>query len=516
MNTLLAELSALRAATERQEEAVRRMTEGQQVLQEELQQLLQEELLHWPWCRGAVSEHSEPAPEDTRPKPNASAIIREWSAFARPPATGVAAVPSLVKTLSLPLSLGSKLAANNPSRMKNPFQRAVREPAFEYVCALTIVLHAALLGTYVQYEATVGGDVPWALRAGHFLLTVFFIIEVALKVTVDRVQFFIGSAWKWNMFDCVILVMVFMEATIFLILQKSPGLKSFAKVGEMMRTTRVLRIMKFLRLSPTLQVIVGKIFASTASLFWIFFLIFMSLYVVAVCIAQGAYEYLGDHHSSLLRDSSYAHRELEVHELAIWNYFGSVTKSFYTLFQCITGGEVWGKFADTLYDLHWFYFTLFNVYIALVVFGMLNTMTGIFVDASIMSRQQQREQQAQTERTILNDISRHLREVFRQADGHRAVDLTQEEVGLLVADERMQLYLGHLRVDASDTERLFGLLDVDRKGTIELEEFVQGLMRLKGEASSLDMLQLFKRLDCIDRQLLALGGGRPGRRGSAA
>mmetsp|Transcript_33716 Transcript_33716/g.104722 ORF Transcript_33716/g.104722 Transcript_33716/m.104722 type:complete len:201 (-) Transcript_33716:37-639(-) len=156
--------------------------------------------------------------------------------------------------------------------------------------------------------------------------------------------------------------------------------------------------------------------------------------------------------------------------------------------------------------MHWLYFTIFVLYIGLVTFGVLNTVTGIFVDASIMSRQQQREQMLLAEQAIWRSIEQSLREVFQEVDEDQSGSLTYEELEDMMSDERVQMFLKHLKIDATDTKKLFQVLDVDGSREIELEEFVSGIMRVKGEATSLDILQLRKKVERSNRLLGVVAG----------
>merc|ERR1711871_1041147 len=54
----------------------------------------------------------------------------------------------------------------------------------------------------------------------------------------------------------------------------------------------------------------------------------------------------------------------------------------------------------------------------------------------------------------------------------------------------MVAYFKALKLDISDVHTLFVLLDRDREGSIDIDEFVVGCMRLRGEATSLDMAKL--------------------------
>merc|ERR1740117_1584095 len=44
-----------------------------------------------------------------------------------------------------------------------------------------------------------------------------------------------------------------------------------------------------------------------------------------------------------------------------------------------------------------------------------------------------------------------------------------------------------LEINASDAERLFKLLDADDSGAVDVDEFCEGCLQVKGEASSFDV-----------------------------
>merc|ERR1740120_531580 len=102
--------------------------------------------------------------------------------------------------------------------------------------------------------------------------------------------------------------------------------------------------------------------------------------------------------------------------LAIFDSFGSVEKSIYTLFRSITGGQVWGYSAAILGDVHDFYAALFIVFIAVTTLSVLNIVTGIFVDATISSASHRRDEMMEGERVIQETQAQHLREVFEELD----------------------------------------------------------------------------------------------------
>lgn len=65
---------------------------------------------------------------------------------------------------------------------------------------------------------------------------------------------------------------------------------------------------------------------------------------------------------------------------------------------------------------------------------------------------------------------------------------------------RAQAFLNTLELDVAESKRLFDLLD-DGGGNVHVEDFVQGAMRLKGQARSLDVITIMRDCSGILRRL---------------
>merc|ERR1712032_1141765 len=63
---------------------------------------------------------------------------------------------------------------------------------------------------------------------------------------------------------------------------------------------------------------------------------------------------------------------------------------------------------------------------------------------------------------------------------------TSEEFKMRISDERVAAYMSSLKLDVSDATSLFTLLDYDASNEISIDEFVEGCLRLQGEATNLD------------------------------
>merc|ERR1712232_1156751 len=83
--------------------------------------------------------------------------------------------------------------------------------------------------------------------------------------------------------------------------------------------------------------------------------------------------------------------------------------------------------------------------------------------------------------------AKHMREVFNQIDTDNDKCISMTELEFFLRDPNLRLYLEALEISLVETKSLFKLLDRDRSGTVDIDEFCEGCLRLKGEAKSFDI-----------------------------
>merc|ERR1719254_370402 len=84
--------------------------------------------------------------------------------------------------------------------------------------------------------------------------------------------------------------------------------------------------------------------------------------------------------------------------------------------------------------------------------------------------------------------------------------MDEEESGMILLDQfvhylkddRVNSYMKALKINTEDANQLFRLLDTDDSGEIYIDEFVEGCMKLKGEAKSMDLHVMM----CENRRML--------------
>lgn len=475
--SLSVELCALKQVVLEQQASIQQLLEGQQ--------RLEASLVYAEVQRNTTPEYSV---QRTSSMQGTSSIVAKFKArSARNSFGSIGTLSSSASQLekrrkALERNHSPPIVANGKEH--NQFQQVVEHPAFEHLSAALILIHSITIGAYVEYLAVVDVHQHPLLTVANATLGTIFILEVFVKAAAERRDFFSGTDFLWNIFDCGLVILVVVE--IALHIMHVHNLAAITKIGEMIRTGRVLRILKCLRLSSTFQVILSKILFSVKSLFWVCLLVFMLLYVVAVCIAQGVVEYMNGQQHEVGFDPS----SLSSNGKVIFENFGSVEKAIYTLFESITGGKIWGHAADSLSDVHDFYSALFIIFIAITTLSVLNIVTGIFVDATIMSGKHQRHEMMDAERTQQEMQAQHLREVFCEIDADSNGRVPLEEFEKLLQDSEVCMFLESLKISTADVKRLFKMLDQDGSGEIMLDEFVNGCMHLQGGARNFDVHRL--------------------------
>eukprot|EP00929_Paragymnodinium_shiwhaense_P111657 TRINITY_DN79992_c0_g1_i1.p1 TRINITY_DN79992_c0_g1~~TRINITY_DN79992_c0_g1_i1.p1 ORF type:complete len:671 (+),score=182.65 TRINITY_DN79992_c0_g1_i1:135-2147(+) len=353
--------------------------------------------------------------------------------------------------------------------------KLVGHPAFEACSAVIIMTHCLFVAAYVEWIATKGYPVHPVLRHGNTVLTIIFFFEVLIKAVAERAHFIIGQEAAWNVFDIVLLFIVVLDA-VFGLTEASKEYKQIMTMGEIVRITRVLRIFRVLRFSQSLHIILTKVFNSVKTLFWVVVLTVILLFVASVCLTQGAIKYLQAPHGD--DDDSY---------MLVRSRYGTVMRCAYTLFQSITGGLTWGDTADALLQVSQLYGLIFIAFIFLVIFAILNMITGVFVDAALENGHLERELMTQRQAKQDEKLATQLRLVFFEMDKVEDGIIQMSDFFNYLKDDTVSAYMRALHIDTSDAGLLFRLLDVDNSGEIFIDEFVEGCMKLKGTAKSMDL-----------------------------
>jgi len=174
----------------------------------------------------------------------------------------------------------------------------------------------------------------------------------------------------------------------------------------------------------------------------------------------------------------------------VQEYWQNLIVSMLTLFQCISGGMDW---RDAMQPLMVHISPLlalpFVLFICFSILAMMNVITGVFVESALASAKDDQEV------FMVNNV----RDILKQ-EGDRP--MTWDMFSQHLENPQMQDYFRSIDVDISEARELFMLLDLNGSGMIESDEFLNGCVRLRGSAKSLDLALLGRQVKHMhDKQM---------------
>jgi len=339
---------------------------------------------------------------------------------------------------------------------------------FDHISLFLVLLNAASIGWSTDYSAThMVRHVPLFFRLIEIIFCFIFTAELCLRVFAYRGSFFHAADWKWNAFDCLVVFLQLLEEILAHVVHAGSVNLSFIRIVRVMRLVRVLRLIRVVRLIAELRTLVSSLVGSLKFLLWTMVLLLMLTYAVAVFLTQ------------IVTDCRLSLQTSNSGELA--NYYGSLTKTIFLLYQSIMGGISWRESVIPLMDeTHWTMGLVFAFFVTFSMLALMNVVTGVFVDSALMNAKRDKDTY------MVNSV----RSLFNKTDQDGSGTISWEEFHSKLNTHEMIEYFKTIDVDMSEARGIFSLLDIDKSGQIESEEFLSGCMRLRGPAKALDLTVL--------------------------
>ena len=202
------------------------------------------------------------------------------------------------------------------------------------VILVTILVNAVALGLNIDPTLVESWD-PFLINLDHVCLGIF-IVELLIKIIAYRFSFFRSG---WNVFDFMVVAV---------------ALVPNAGALSVLRTLRVLRVLRVLTVVPSLKRVVAAFIHAIPGLGSVVAVMAIFFYAAAVW----AVGFCGETHP---------------------DWFGSIGKSLYSLFQIMTL-ESWSMgIVRPVMESHPYAWAFFVPFIILATFTILNLFIGIIV-----------------------------------------------------------------------------------------------------------------------------------------
>ncbi|CAK0790159.1 unnamed protein product [Prorocentrum cordatum] len=100
---------------------------------------------------------------------------------------------------------------------------------------------------------------------------------------------------------------------------------------------------------------------------------------------------------------------------------------------------------------------------------------------------------------MVNGQAHALKEMLARFDFDLDGSISRDEFAEIAKDAWVQSYLRYLGIEMPSVDTFFNMLGgVDEHGTVAIDRFVDGCMRLRGEAKSIHLNQLLYEVKCLD------------------
>jgi hypothetical protein len=347
---------------------------------------------------------------------------------------------------------------------------------------LLIILNGALTFWSANYLiANIPQGPTTFMKSAELFFLVLFTTEVIVKLIVHRGYYFISEDAGWDCFDIVLVVSSIGNYIVENYASDYAFNVTFLRSARLLKVVRILRIFRLLRFFNELRLILNCLFGCMQSLFWAIVLLTFLMGMFAVFFVQDVTNYMTDQYGEL-------NQEVQDDFLG---KFGTVGKSMITLCQAVTGGDDWGQTWMLLLRTGMISPTLFVFYIILFMIAIWNIVTSLFVDRAMKLAAPDLESLMFERRSQDLADARELMALARKLDTDDSGTISMKELVEFFRNDNFRAYFVVRGIEIKDAVSFFRMLaSISGCSEIELQTFVQGCLRLKGAASSIDLATL--------------------------
>jgi hypothetical protein len=384
--------------------------------------------------------------------------------------------------------------------------RLVRRTDFELVRAMMMILDAMLVVWEMQDAARRATSslhsTPDGIRDTVFFTVlldtscVLFMFDLCLRFAAGQFDPINSAAKGWQTFQVVVVIAQLLQTIGQHSHRHQRSHSRFRVVLAMFSTLRLARVLSLVIVTDVirqhrsfreLRIMVLSLTGAVKSMVWSSLLVFMILLIFGTVLSEGALAFL-------TQNGPPAVGGLEGSAAPLWARFGSLFDAVLTLFQVISGGVDWEVLWQNLGTLGWEFRGLLLLYIGFSLIAVLNVVTAVMFESTLLRCKADRGLAVQSELIEKRDYLTAMRDLFEELDDENAGEISQEQMRRRMKEPEIGAYFSQLGVDSDQVGKLFHLLDSNKSGTLDSEEFMFGCLKLRGEAKRVDVAVLHREL----------------------
>jgi hypothetical protein len=371
-------------------------------------------------------------------------------------------------------------------------EQFVQESVLESLAAAVIIANTAAIGLSCDMDPNSG---YWNILDAIFLF--LFSAERLIKLYFHGVnKYFCGNERGWNCFETMLVFVSIVELVAASLMDFIP--MSVFRLIRLVRITKIIRVLR-LPMFRELMMMINGAMGGIRTLFWSVLLISLPLYSVALVLREtvGRQGVTGGSES-----------------------FKSLPLAFFTMFRCVVGGDCSNQEGEPIFVLlatqvSWMYGGIYCITMVLMTFGLFNVIVAIYVENTVQAAKHNelalKHQRLQDDKVFRDKIRELLDLLYmlknKGKEGRMAIqDLMKMEISPdffieICSNQRFQDILHELDVAEEDQLDLFDTLDVDGGGTIDLEELILGIHKLRGDPRRADIISVALMVKCLQETL---------------
>ncbi|CAE7444834.1 scn4aa, partial [Symbiodinium sp. CCMP2456] len=371
---------------------------------------------------------------------------------------------------------------------------------YEITIGMLIIVNSVIMAIEFEYQGYVVGhdldyrrmegspDEAWPHAESVFYainlgFTIAFVVDIVLRLSFLRLRFF---KLTFNWLD---LLVVLCSVTEILFQDLIPVDTVFMRLLRLGKVARAMRVVRHTEGMSSLIMLLKCVRASFNTLCWSLSFIVVLQCMAGMVMSQVLWPYMKDESADLDE-----RRE-------VFRYYGTFTGTFLTMFEVLLAN--WAPPARILVDYvsDWFVY-VFVVYRCVVGFAVLNVVSAVFIQQTMRVAQADQELILKQRLRSEQAYAAKMREFFDKLDTDHTGFLTWQEFSEVLRKPELRSWMATLELETYDLVNLFHMID-DGDGAITVAEFLDGAIRLRGVAKSLDLAQVLSTTRRVDAKLEA-------------
>lgn len=430
----------------------------------------------------------------------ASSAFQDSTAWKQPSRTSHSGEESADTEGAVTKSISRSVSKSNVARMIDGMRRSSQyttqqkfENNLNLFIGAVIAVNAVLIAIETDLKSpaddiSVEEKAFWLILESVFI--VIFVTEIAVRVYWHGFGWFCASIA--NIFDTALIVVMVLDTWLLSFVQDElEGVALFAllRLMRLMRLVRLLRIVRFCRGFYSMAVAFAN---AVKSMVWLCMMMAAGLFLFAIF-------------TTIFIGKAKQFRDVDMGGWTGEQRFGTVFRSMYSLFELMTL-EGWPNVGRPLINTEPAMFIFLFVFIMIFTFGFLNMIVAMVVEATIDQAKKMEQLSDKEQNEVFVRHLESVKQVFQDADSDHSGTLTQEEFEQAFnGSEAAQAILSYLRIGSDDARLLYDILDPFECGEIDIDEFMDGLAKLRnGAASNFDIIATSAGVRAIKNHLSEL------------